>query len=79
MRSELLTEPSSCFFGFPHVDNAKSVRTFAGGMDKQPLDRPIRRRLGAILPHHAPNDLVVTLPRHVGSLVNKHDRRRYLL
>src|SRR5205809_1073869 len=26
MRSELLAEPSCCFFGFPHINHAKAVR-----------------------------------------------------
>jgi hypothetical protein len=37
MGGELFTEPVSCFFGFPHVNNAKSARAFAGGIDDQPL------------------------------------------
>ena len=74
MRSELLAEASRCFFRFPDVNHSKAVRAFSGSVDQESFDRPIRSRLRAILPHHAANDLVVTLPRHVWPLMNKHDR-----
>lgn len=79
MRRELLAELSSCFFRLPHVNDAEAVRAFSGRMNQEPFDRPVRWRLGAIFPHHAPHDLVVTLPRDIWSLMNKHDCHRYLL
>jgi hypothetical protein len=79
MRREVLAELSSCFFRLPHVNDTEAIRPFSGRMSQEPVHGPIRRRLGAIFPHHAAKDLLVTLPRDVWALVNEHNCHLYLL
>jgi hypothetical protein len=41
VRSELLPEPLSRFFGLPYINDSKAIRPVPGRMDEQSFDWPI--------------------------------------